>query len=604
VSSPPVPWLSATKTRNHLLKDPILDWLDLYGEGKGYIRDDKLPGFDVRTDFMTFVMAKGQAFEAALYQVLGQRMEMVHLEREKGVSVEAHQERTLAVMRTGPEAIAQACVAHPPTRTFGFPDLLIRSDVLRRLWPDLVEEDTLGRSAPSLGLDGCHYRVVDIKYTTLKLLVGGEVGNEGSAVAYKGQLLIYNRALAGMQDHEPETAYLMGRGWAQTVDGEKLRASDALDRLGPVSMGLATKSGAVLWERVEEAVRWRRRLVEDGAGWHATPEPSVHELRPNMGHTEDTPWHTAKKKIAQEMGELTLLWNVGVDKRNTAIESGILRIEDVTSASDVGVKGPSYGPVLDAILNVNRDDTGPVVQPERIQAAQGEWEAEPSLEFYVDFETVSDLDDDFSRLPEKGGQPMIFMIGCGHQEGGEWWFRVFTVDALTEDAEASIIEDWLAHMEDVRLRMGGPEAPKVIHWSQAEVSSLESAYNSAVARHPARHWPKPLWFDFLKRVIKAEPVVVRGSLGFGVKAVAKAMHAHGLIETSWKDGPTDGLGAMVGAWSAAKEAAEAGVSFKTHPLTKEIEAYNEVDTKVMWEIVRWLRNHQARQHVGPSIALE
>jgi hypothetical protein len=31
------------------------------------------------------------------------------------------------------------------------------------------------------------------------------------------------------------------------------------------------------------------------------------------------------------------------------------------------------------------------------------------------------------------------------------------------------------------------------------------------------------------------------------------MHAQGLTGTSWADGPTDGLGAMVDAWSAAAE---------------------------------------------------
>ena len=38
------------------------------------------------------------------------------------------------------------------------------------------------------------------------------------------------------------------------------------------------------------------------------------------------------------------------------------------------------------------------------------------------------------------------------------------------------------------------------------------------------------------------------------------MHAQGLIGTAWADGPTDGLGAMVGAWSAAAEARRGGVA--------------------------------------------
>ena len=65
-------------------------------------------------------------------------------------------------------------------------------------------------------------------------------------------------------------------------------------------------------------------------------------------------------------------------------------------------------------------------------------------------ETVSDLADDFSRIPERGGQPLIFMIGCGHIEEGQWMFRCFVADDLTEPSEQKIIADWLDHIADVK----------------------------------------------------------------------------------------------------------------------------------------------------------
>ena len=212
---------------------------------------------------------------------------------------------------------------------------------------------------------------------------------------------------------------------------------------------------------------------------------------------------------------------------------------------------------LQAILDVNREDDGPRVRPVRVHAAEDEWRTPGTVEFYVDFETVNDLADDFSRIPERGGQPLIFMIGCGHVEDGEWQFASFVADRIAEGPEAAIIDDWLAHMAEVRKRLDpdGP-APIIIHWSPAEVSTLETAYNSAVERHPNNLWPSPRWFDFLGRVMRPEPVVVRGALGFGLKPVAKALHSHGLVETLWGDGPTDGLGAMVGAWWCEQQARE------------------------------------------------
>ena len=62
-------------------------------------------------------------------------------------------------------------------------------------------------------------------------------------------------------------------------------------------------------------------------------------------------------------------------------------------------------------------------------------------------------DDDFSQLPTRGGQPLIFMVGCGHLEDGRFVFRCFTADALTEAAEAEVVERWFGHMEEVKRRL-------------------------------------------------------------------------------------------------------------------------------------------------------
>jgi hypothetical protein len=110
-----------------------------------------------------------------------------------------------------------------------------------------------------------------------------------------------------------------------------------------------------------------------------------------------------------------------------------------------------------------------------------------------------------------------------------------------------------------------------------------------MTRHPGNTWPSLHWFDFLGKVVKAEPVVVRGAMAFGLKAVAKALYQHKLIETVWTDGPTDGLGAMVGAWWCEDEARRLGVSLGELPLMQEIARYNEVDCRVMMETIHYLR---------------
>ncbi len=587
-------WVSATSTRNQVLNDPLLDWLSLYGEQFGFQRDTELPGYDPRTDFRLFLFRQGSAFEAAVVAHLRTLTSVVTIaEGPEDIRDLRKAEETFAAMVGGEPVIHQAVLRDADFRAYGAPDLLVRSDELHRLFPDAIDSEAALIPAPDLGSERWHYRVVDIKFTTLSLLVDGQLDNSESSPAFKAQLFIYNKAISRLQGYLPPQAYVLGRGWGQKKKGETYRGTNCMERLAPVAQNYSFSDGRSLDEAVRAAADWVRRVRREGSVWTALPEPSVDELRPNMNNEEDGPWHTVKRHIARELEDLTLLWQVGVAARRGAIASGISRWTDAAcTPREVGVTGPKQAPTLQAILDVNRSDDGSPVRPDRIHTAEDEWRPVPPLEFYVDFETVQDLNDDFSLIPEKGGQPLIFMIGCGHIENGEWRYTCFTVDELTEACEATIIDAWFEHMESVRQRLSPDgDEPRLFHWAHLERTWLETQHNSAKARHSGNDWPSPRWFDFYLRVMQSEPVVVRGAFDFGLKDVANAMHSHGLIETLWKEGPTDGLGAMVGAWSCATEAVERGCALSETELMKEIMQYNEVDCKAMMEIIRYLRRH-------------
>jgi hypothetical protein len=587
-------WVSASATRNFMIHNTLIDWLRLYGKAAGFRMDTEMPGYDGRTDFTRYIMDKGNAFEAAIVVYLKDLKPIVTISSGpmQVRSLDKAQE-TLEAMAKGLPIIHQGVLRDPESRTYGAPDFLIRSDVLAELFPGSITLEEAAQAAPDLPDSAHHYIVVDVKFTGLHFLADGSVSNSGSARAYKTQLYIYNRALAKLQGYLPATSFLLGRSWEQGSGERKQRALSALDRLGPVpyesSIGEKT-----LTELVEMATGWMRRVRSEGSKWSVLPEPSVPELWPNMGETSDFPWHAAKSQIGRDAFDLTLLWQVNAAKRDSAHRIGLRSWQDPRcSAEALGVTGKTYRPTLQAMLDINQSVDGPPVSPAKVQSAREEWATKPELEFYVDFETVTDLADDFSKLPNRGGQTLIFMVGCGHIEEDEWRFSSFVADALETADEASIIDQWITHMGDVakRLMKDGGE-PKVIHWSPAESSFLESSFTSVKSRHPDKNWPTIHWYDFLSKVVRTEPVVVRGSLGFGLKSVAKAMKRQGLIETTWDDSPLDGLGAMVGAWWCADQAKESGSSLSDIPLMQEIARYNEVDCRVMMEIVNYLRaNH-------------
>ena len=612
------PWVSAGRTRNWMLHDPLVDWLQLYGNSRQYIPKQELSDYDRNLDFLEFIFEQGREFEAGVLRLFQQRQQVVILARDyTDIMSLAKAEETFAAMQADVPIIHQGVLWDAQHLNYGAPDFLIRSDVLRQMFPYDLTEAEATMSAPDLASDGWHYRVVDTKFTTLHLNASGsEVGNGGSAPAYKAQLYIYNRMLGRLQGLEPSKSYLLGRGWQRTQSGVTYRGTNAMEMLGPVPQSGTVANQVLIGNAVEEALRWIRKVRTEGNNWQLLPEPSVPELYPNMGNTDDAglvldigpaelepgldeeesvgQWMGVKKWLAGELKELTQLWQVGVGKREEAHVTGIYRWDDPRiTPTAVGVAGPKSGPTLAQLLAVNTDD-GPPVRPFRIERTRDAWHPTPCVEFYVDFEFCTDLNDDFSKLPEKGGQPVIFMIGCGHMENGDWQFESLATESLSEEEEVRIIREWVGHMHSVRDRLDlGGDTPRIFHWSAAEPTALNNAYNSARARHQENaDWPELGWYDFLTKVMREEPVVVRGALGFGLKAVANAMHSHGMIETNWADSPVDGLGAMVGAWRCDEEAREKGVPMSQLPLMVEIARYNEVDCKVMMEIVRYLRaNH-------------
>jgi hypothetical protein len=588
-------WVSAARTRNFCLEDPLLDWLDEFGEAKGFLKDTASAGYDDRTDFLKFVLEQGNKFEAAVFAHLERHAQVVRIARDgREVRQQAGAERTWEAMVAETEIIAQGILWNPETQTYGAADLLVRSDVLARLFPEELSATEAATPARDISGATWHYRVVDVKFTTLDLLVGGHGGS--GHLEYMAQVWLYNEALGRVQGFTPPCAYLLGRGWKQRDE----RGSSALERLEHVDRDhTPRRSAASLGDTARAACDWVRRMRREGAKWEALPAATVPELRPRMRSTEDAPWHQAKQRIAAQTLDLTTLPRVTPKARDKAMAAGVKHWTDPRcSAAMFEINGATYTKQVDAVIAANHSPAdGGIVFPLRVTANEPKWRTPAPVEFYVDFETVSDLDDDFSVFPEKGGQPLIFMIGCGHlvdpKDLASWTFRVFTADRLSEDDERRVIEAWLEHMGNVcATRSTMLERARVFHWSPAELVTLATAYNSAAARHGFPPWDSLPWVDLLKDVVKAEPVAVRGAFGFGLKAIAKAMQRAGIIATNWGDGPTDGLGAMVGAWWCNREATKLGSSMLELDLMRSIAAYNEVDCRVMAEVLHFLRTRR------------
>lgn len=584
-------WVAAGALRHWCDGDPLLDWLDLYGEDTGFARDDREPAYDPRFDLPRLIGDRGQHFEDVVIAHLAERYGVTRIAElpNDARSLDAAR-ATWQAMAAGDPIVARAVLRDPQSRTYGTADLLLRSDILAEAFPGAFDGEQEHDAAPALPGQRWHYRLIDVRYATLELLKDGSL-SPANDLGLLARLHVLNTALGRLQGLTPAFAYVLGRGWRQG----SFRGTNALDRLARAPRDVFVRGQErELAQVAADGLAWVRRVRNEGAAWRVRPVPSLPELWPNMKCRYDAPWQRAKRDLAEELGELTLVAHVGPRVRAQAHVRGVTRADDArVTAEFLGIAASAGARAVDAILAADRARDHQYVRPARIEADEGRWRVPAAAECYVDFETVNDAVDDLATFPERGGQALIFQIGCGWCVDGEWRFRSFTARALAPEAEADMIDDWIDHLRALAAAAGTDvSAVRLFHWSAAETSAIENAYRSASLRHRERHWPELSWYDLLERVVRAEPVVVRGAHGFGLKAVANAMYRHGLIATQWADGLADGAGVMAGAWHAAKEAALRGVTLAEIPLMREIDRYNEIDCRAMAEVL----DHLRREH--------
>ena len=54
-------WVSAGRTRNWMLGEPLIDWLRLYGKDRDYIPKQELDSYVEELDFLNFIFERGSS---------------------------------------------------------------------------------------------------------------------------------------------------------------------------------------------------------------------------------------------------------------------------------------------------------------------------------------------------------------------------------------------------------------------------------------------------------------------------------------------------------------------------------------------------------------
>lgn len=543
-------YINITDIYNYMHEDCIVDWLQTKYEN------------NERNLFKEHMNMKGNSFEFKVVEFIKKNINHVVYGSNRITPETIRQ--TENMIRAGVPIIHSAPVINDENKTKGIIDLLVRSDFVNRITEDNILDDC------DISYSDNHiYYVIDIKFARLMLCSDGEhIMNCESFLYHKAQTYLYTKAVSKIQGVEVPYAFILGNGYRYKTVGITYETNSCIEKLGKISFD---ERDNFVKTKVGKALQWLRDVRQYGKQWITNP-PSRLELYPNMKKDSGI-WNNHKKQIANDLSEITSMYQLGMKHRMKAFANGVRDWKDDRLTSElVGITGKRGGHI-DKILNINRDKSDTVILPKKITNNMYDWKKIKKNDLFVDFETFGSVFSDFNSLPSYKSSSMIFMIGVGRIVKGEWTYKEFTCKSTTEEEELRIITEFNNYI--IKRKN-----PRIFYWS-AEYN----IWTQAIDRHCKLDWShRTLWCDLLK-LFKEEQIVIKGAFSYGLKTIVNALKKHELIDTELESECKNGLDAMVLAWNYYTK--------KDDEVMKDIIKYNEFDCKALYDIISYLReNHK------------
>lgn len=595
-------WISASKTRNCSLDDPLIDYLEYnaiyepddltkskkrkYGEISGYRNTNTSFNSDT---FQSVIFSNGNDFEKKIVDKLKTDYpnDFITIIDTSVFDKSTHQKirdpsyfyKTVDTINSKKGIIYQGVLHDIDLKCYGLPDLIVRGSILNQLCNNKL---TL---SPNL------YYIVDIKSSNLHLASKSDnILNSSNVKPFKTQIAIYHNILSKIQKNDTKTAFILSSGWTRKQKNISYGSNNPFDRLGVIDFDNYDKD---YMTDALEAVEWNQliRNPESSKTLNCL-EPNNINLYPNMSNNNDGNFKRIKRYLANKNDEITNIWMCGPKNRALAIANGITKWSDPKLNSKIMNINGKTGEIIDLMLKFNRNELGDsLIYPATIKSDYNEWYNGDKLAFYVDFETVNcnifeskeivcDLDGDMTRDRDND---LIFMIGVGYSVLNNWDYKCLIVESLSDDHQKDLIKQMFNYIKEIQDKYNDHTDVNLYHWSNFEPTVLNKLCNKYDIEKPLYRWT-----DILK-LFQSEPILIKGALNFSLKTVGRMMYEHKLIDVYWSESNCkNGLDAMYQAYQIYAKHKNDG-SIRDNQQMKIIEEYNLIDCKIMWAILNRLR---------------
>ena len=558
-------WVSVNMIKNWMLNDPIIDWLDMYGDKS--MKDKKT---DIRFDFKLNLLVKKTNLFANIIVNLKNRFNVLSITDDKECSV-TNFSKTVDAIKNKVEIIHNGVLHDNVNKLYGICDLIVRNDII----PQICQEYNFTQELNSKDQNE-YYSIVQFKYCTLELNKNSYINKQESSNYYKGECILLQRILNNIMKinynlQNEKECYIL----AKNIKKNKEKYI-GFKELGIID--ICHKKDMDLSIEVDNALNWLKRLKDDGMNWDIN-KPTIVELYPNMGANMNE-WTNYKKILAHKVKEITLITGLGYDKRMSLFKLGICKWNN----KEIISKYDNISGIID--INSNGSLNNIIITDKNIFKNNNV----KTLKLYIDFETINNYDTDYSiyksykdstTLDLISNNEMIYLIGMGWEENKKWVFKKFLVNNITHSEEKRIIIEWKNYMNDI-MKKNNYTNIELYHWTNAECRM----FNNSCLRHSISSDldSNYKWIDLYMRF--KNNIYIKGAFDYSLKTIAKTMNKLNMIETKWEDEELNGLSTMI----AVEYYNNMGCGLHNIKEIEEIVKYNEVDCKVMWEMLNYIQS--------------
>lgn len=580
-------WISASSVKNYMLDDPLLDFLEqksnnyrqslwsnsqpLQSDIQSLQSNNQLVPSPVSTvppedsdNLCDFLILQGTLFESCVISMIREFLqphEFIKITNSANEINFNSYNKTVEQINKRTPVICQGVVHNANTKTYGSPDLIIRADYAQMIFNDTT--------CTNLENFGTNYVIIDIKFTILPMRCNSnQLRDTGRFRAYKSQILIYNEALSIMQNYKANEMYICGRGWKMGTE----TCNNALDRLGVVKCDEKMHfNGKDLYSNTMDAVKWRRKCVMGNVEFDIE---NLHpNLYPNMCNPYDIKYRQEKEKIAENIGEITQLWQCGMRHRRRLHKANITSWRHPNcTAERMNHKG-ERAKIIQKMIDFHKKVNTKAISPDFINS-NDTWARPSETEIFLDFEFTNSIIDDFTDMPYAKNDTYVYLIGvyvC-RQWSKDNSFKYFLCNSLSQNEEKRIFDEFREFMRNLKN-------PIIYHWGHIESHILN------------KYMPNDSYnLIDLCRVFSQIPIMITGVHSYSLKKIGKRLFELGEIGGTW-DGKLDGGGNSM---LQAKKHYENNLSFN------DIVYYNEIDCKMVKWLLDFIRRRTYRYKLRSS----